>query len=105
MQDCSGAASHQGLTWCPAKDKPNARVLNEKPNILEEKVIWLQTHDKDCSGLYGMLPLAKGMPVALTDHVDRNPQKNLLRGRIGYIDSWVVPDDDHGVFSDGIRIL
>ena len=61
-------------------------MLNEKPNILEEKKIWLQRHDKDCSGLYGMLPLAKGMPVALTDHVDRNPQKNLLRGRIGYID-------------------
>ena len=95
------AASNQGLTWCPAKDKPNARALNEKPAILAEKVVWLQRHDKDCSGLYGMLPLAVGMPVALTDHVDRNPQKNLLRGRIGYIDTWVVPDDDHSVFSDG----
>ena len=52
-----------------------------------------------------MLPLAKGMPVALTDHVDRNPQKNLLRGRIGYIDTWVASDYDHSVFSDGVRIL
>ena len=95
------AASNQGLTWCQAKDKPNARVLNEKPNIREEKVVWLQRHDKDCSSLYGMLPIA----VALTDHVDRNPQENLLRGRIGYIDTWVVSDDGHSVFSDGVRIL
>ena len=80
-------------------------MLNEKPNILEEKVVWLQRHDKDCSGLYGMLPLDVGMLVALTDHVVRNPQKNLLRGRIGYIDTWVASDDDHNVFPDGIRIL
>ena len=75
----------------------------KKPDILEEKVAWLQRHEKDCSGLYGMLLLVVGMPGALTDHVD--PQKNLLRGRIGYIDSWVVPDDDHSVFEDGVRIL
>ena len=99
------AASNQGLTWCQAKDKASAKVLNDRPEIREEKVTWLQRHDKDCGGLYGMVPLAKGMPVALTDHVDRNPQKNLLRGRIGYIDSWVVRDDDHSVYEDGVRVL
>ena len=52
-----------------------------------------------------MLLLAKGMLVALTDHIDRNPQKNLLRGRIGYIDSWVVRDDEHSVYEDGVRVL
>ena len=34
-----------------------------------------------------MLPLAIGMPVALTDHVDRS-EKSLLRGRIGMIVGW-----------------
>ena len=29
-----------------------------------------------------MLPLAVGMPVALTDHIDRNPEKQLLRGKV-----------------------
>ena len=62
----------------------------------------LQRHDKDCGGLYGMLLLAKGMLVALTDHIDRNPEKNLLRGRIGFIDSWVVRDDEHSVYEDGV---
>jgi hypothetical protein len=99
------AASNQALTWCPAKDKPNTRVLNEKPNITEEKVTWLQRHDRDCGDLYGMLPLAVGMPVALTDHVDRNPEKNLLRGRVGYIDSWVLADEESSCFEDGTRIL
>ena len=80
-------------------------MLNEKPEIREEKVTWLQRHDKDCGGLYGILPLAKGMPVALTDHIDRNREKNLLRGRIGYIVPWVVRDDEHSVYEDGVRVL
>ena len=36
------AASNQGLTWCQAKDKASAKVLNDKPEIREEKVTWLQ---------------------------------------------------------------
>ena len=30
----------------------------------------------------------------LTDHVDRNPDKCLLRGRIGWIVSWEVADEE-----------
>ena len=41
-----------------------------------------------------MLPLVEGMPVMLTDHVDRNPEKNLLRGRIGWIRSWELGDNE-----------
>ena len=93
------------LTWCPAKDRPNTWVLNEKPNITEEKVVWLQRHDKDCGDLYGLLPLAMGLPVTLTDHVDRNPEINLLRGRIGYVDGWVLADSEDSKFSEGRRIL
>ena len=90
--DIFAAAKGLSLTWCPAKDRPNTQVLNDKPNITEEKVTWLQRHDKDCGDLYGLLPLAIGMPVALTDHVDRNPDVSLLRGRIGYIHGWVLAD-------------
>ena len=98
-------AHNQALTWCVAKDRPSTEVLNEKPNITEGKVIWLQRHDKDCGTLYGLLPLARGLPVALTDHVDRSPEKSLLRGRIGYIDDWVLADAEDSVFEDGQRIL
>eukprot|EP00971_Amphidinium_carterae_P063348 1253538-Amphidinium_carterae.1 len=39
-----------------------------------------------------MLPLAIGMPVALTDHLDRS-DKQLLRGRTGSVHSMDWPDD------------
>ena len=63
-----------------ASERQTQRVLKEKPNIAREKLGWLNRHDKDCGSLYGMLPLVKNMPVALEDHLDRNPEKQLLRG-------------------------
>ena len=53
---------------------------------------WLQYHDRDTGDLCGMLPLAVGMKVALTEHLDR--PKNLLKGSIGRIHSWVWQDND-----------
>ena len=57
---------------------------------LQEKFAWLQRRGKECGDLYGVLLLVHGMPVALTDHIDRNPQKQLLRGKIGHIHSWIT---------------
>jgi hypothetical protein len=54
-----------------------------KQDIFEEKALWLTRRDRDCGDLYGMLPLVTGLLVSLTDRVDRNPEKNLLHGRIG----------------------
>ena len=42
--------------------------------------------------LMGMLPLAIGMPVALTEHIDRAEDKQLLRGKRGVVHSWVWPE-------------
>lgn len=39
--------------------------------------------------MLGALPLAIGMKVALTEHVDRSEEKNLLRGCTGYVHSWI----------------
>ncbi len=36
-----------------------------------------------------MLPLAIGLPVMLGDHLDRSPDKQLLRGKEGHIHSWI----------------
>ena len=52
-----------------------------------------------------MVPLARGMPVALTDHIDRSPDKQLLRGRIGKVHSWVLAEGDESKFENGVRIL
>eukprot|EP00435_Cladocopium_sp_Y103_P039831 s4530_g10.t1 len=47
---------------------------------------WLTFHDKDTANLPGMLPLAYGLRVALTEHIDR--PKQLLRGTVGIVHSW-----------------
>ena len=33
---------------------------------------WLEFHDQKTGGIMGFLPLIKGLPVRLTDHIDRN---------------------------------
>ena len=55
--------------------------------------------------LYGLLPLIHRMPVALTDHIDRNPTKNLLRGTVGRIHSWKLHADDEQELYDADVIL
>jgi hypothetical protein len=97
--------AEQAITWSVAKDAPTNEVLAKKQNIVAEKAAWLTRHDRDCGDPYGVLPLVEGMPVSLTGHIDRNPEKNLLRGRIGYVDSWVLGEREDSVFEDDARFL
>ena len=41
----------------------------------------------------------------MTDHIDRSPDKRILRGRIGIVHSWILADDEKSVFENGKRIL
>ena len=49
-------------------------------------VTWLQRHDREAGDLYGTLPLCVGMPVAATDHLDR--ERGVLRGCSGRVCGW-----------------
>ena len=71
-----------------ARDMASATVLREKGDLKEEKLVWLQRHDKECNGLYGVLPLAIGMPVRATDHLDRH--RGILKGCQGTIVGWTA---------------
>ena len=93
------------MTWSIAKDKPCNRVLCEKMNIVNEKEVWLSRHDRDCAGLYGTLPLAKDLPMMLTEHIDQNPEHNLLKGRIYYLKRWALDDREDSEYSDNARHL
>ena len=99
--------SNESITYSAAKDTPTADALKEKPDLPYDKLNWLQRHDRESGDLYGMLPLIRGMPVALTDHIDRSQEKNLLRGRRGYIHSWVLDNEEakETKFIDGQRVL
>ncbi|CAK0868048.1 unnamed protein product [Prorocentrum cordatum] len=70
------------------------QALRERPDLPQQKMARLQRHDKESGDLYGFLPIAEGMPVALTDHIDRSEDKNLLRGRVGWVQSWACDGDD-----------
>ena len=72
-----------GITYAPAKDTPTKGALTERPDLALQKLQWLQRHDRESGDLYGVVPLVVGMPVAVTDHIDRNPEKQLLRGTVG----------------------
>ena len=96
-------ATNQAIEWSIARDKPSNKVIAEKPNLAEEKIVWLTRHDRDSGDLYGVLPLVKGLPVMLTDHYDRNPDKQLLRGRIGYLRSWILDEREDSEFEGANR--
>ena len=91
--------------YCPAKDTPSTDALRERPDLPSQKVSWLNRHDRESGDLYGVLPLVKGMPVAMSDHIDRSSEKRILRGRVGVVDSWVLGDEEKSVFENGKRIL
>ena len=73
---------------------PHMRNSKKRPYLQQDKEKWIHYHDKHCETLYGMLPLATGLPVMLVDHLDRSPNKQLLRGKEGHVHSWVLDADE-----------
>ena len=65
---------------------------------------WLNRHDRESGDLYGLLPLMKGMPVAMTDHIDRCIDTRILKGRVGHAHSWVLDKDATSTFNNGKQI-
>lgn len=53
---------------------------------MQEKIAWLQRHDQECGGLYGVLPICVGLPIRATEHLDR--QRGILKGCKGKIIGW-----------------
>ena len=96
---------NEAITYCAAKDTVTPEALRERPDLPAQKLTWLQRHDRESGDLYGIVTLMKGMPVALTDHIDRSPDKQLLRGKIGKIHSWILGEQESSVYEDGVRIL
>ena len=65
----------------------------------------MSRHDRESGDLYGILPLIKDMPVAMTDHIDRSLDKRILRGRIGYVHSWLFDKEEGSSYENGKCIL
>ena len=74
------------LHYVVAEDRACAAVVREKPDLADQKLLWLQRHERECGELCGMLPLCDGMPVLITDHLNR--ARGLLKGRRGFVTGW-----------------
>ena len=79
---------------CVAQDKAGTEALQTQDCDKEAKIRWLQYHDMDTEGLCGMLPLAVGLRVALTHHMDRSEERCLLKGRQAFVHSWDWEEND-----------
>ena len=102
------AAAGHPIVWTLAQDIPlfrDDRDLAEKnPEALQNKRIgWLKRHDQDTQHLSSILPLVPGMPVRLTESIDR-PHR-LYRGRRGIIFGWLPHKEESQTLVDGEIIL
>jgi hypothetical protein len=82
--------SNVELTWCYAKDQPLHPGDCDLPQeaLDQKRERWLTRHDQDTCNLTSVLPLAVGMPMRLTDSVDRD--LHLYRGRRVLIHGWTL---------------
>ena len=95
----------QGIIYCPAKDILSTKAMRLHPDLSALKVSWLNRHDSESGGLHGMLPLMKGMPVAVNKNINRSYDIRILKGRVGYIHSWILDPSDMSQYEDSIRVL
>ena len=81
------------LCWFDARDVPLHPNDRELPAVaLEKKMLaWLRRHDQHTSNLTSLLPLVTGLPIRLTDCVDR--ERQLYRGRRGFIYVWTSHEE------------
>ena len=64
-------------------DVPMHPAYRTRPYLQKDKERWLTYHDRSTGDLYGMLPLAVGMPVILLDHIDRSREKKIAERKNG----------------------
>ena len=81
------------LHYAVARDMASSTVLQEKADVQRSKIEWLQRHDQECGGLYGLLPICLSLPVRATDHLDR--RRGILKGCKGKIVGWSAAPHAH----------
>ena len=73
------------LPWCPAFNRPTTDNITKTD--ADTRILWLQYHDCWTADLYGVLTLVQGLPIALTEQIDRSIQKNEVCATEAFLDS------------------
>ena len=90
------------LCWCIARDIPlhhEDRAL-DADQLHNKRLQWLLRHDQDTAHITSMLPLAVGLPMRLTESIDR--KRRLLRGRCGKVVGWALHPNEDPLDVDGM---
>ena len=93
------------IHWMVARDVPLFHEDRSLPlEELNKKLAkWLQRHDQDTAHISSVLPLVEGLPVRLTETVDR--KRRLYKTRRGFIDRWVQhPHEAQEPIENGILL-
>ena len=93
------------LSWCIARDMPLFRDDRDLPEekLHKKRCKWLEKHDQQTNHLSSLFPLVMGLPVRLTDSIDR--LRKLFRGRRGYIVGWAPHPNETKEDVDGEFLL
>ena len=93
------------LNWLKAHDTPLHRddLALDKEKLDEKRKRWLSRHDQETSGILGLLPLVKGLPVRLTATI--NKQLKLTKHRRGVVVGWTLHADEASEISGCVRAL
>ena len=93
------------LNWVTAHDTPLFRddLALSKEQLDDKRRRWLTFHDQQTSGILGLLPLAKGLPVRLTETLSR--QLKLSKNKRGTIVGWTLHSDEASEVSGSERVL
>ena len=93
------------VNWVCAHDKPlHPDDLALAPQALEEKrKRWLRLHDQNTERIMGLLPMIRGLPVRLTQTV--NKALGVVKHRSGAIVEWTLHADESSAEAGGERCL
>ena len=93
------------MNWVTAHDTPLYRddLALSREQLDAKRKRWLNFHDQQTSGILGLLPLVKGLPVRLTETVSRSLK--LFKQRRGKIVGWTLHPDEASQISGSERAL
>ena len=78
----------------------------ERTPVYLLKKDWLSRHDRQCGDLLGMLPLAPGLKMLLTDHIDRDERYQMLKGtEVEFHSIQLHPEDERAARGASVYVL
>ena len=93
------------FSWCYARDVSlHAEDRELTRERLDDKLFkWLRRHGQETGHIPSIYPFAVGMPIRLTENLDRDMQ--LCKGRTGMIFGWTLEPNCEPLEQDGEFML